>query len=312
MFLVSGITGRVGGAAARQLLEQGHSVRALARDPLKAAEWSQKGVDVRRGDFNDAAVVAAALKGVEGAFLMLPPFLAPTPGFPEASAIIAAFREALRQAPVPRLVLLSSVGSRQSSDLGMITTTHLLEEGLGDLPFPTGFVRAGSFLENYLYGLNAADSTGWFDTYLMPTDRPVPMVATADIGKQIARLLVGGWSGKKIVEVGSRISPDDLARALSEVLGRPVQARPIPRERWTASVEGQACRPPASARSRRCRMASTRAGSTSACPAPSRSPARSRPAKSSSRRERPETVCDHARAFGAERSSDPGRRGGYR
>ncbi len=238
-FFVSGITGHVGGAAAGRLLEEGHTVRALVRDPLKAAEWSQKDVDVRRGDFNDAAAMTAALEGVEGAYLMLPPFFAPKPGFPEARAIAASFREALRQAPPPRLVVLSSIGSQQSSGLGLITATHLLEEALGDLPFPTAFIRAGSFLENYTAGLEAAASTGWFDTYLTPTDRPVPMVATEDIGNEVARLLVGGWGGKKIVELGSRISPDELARAMGEVLARSVQARLIPREQWTASLEAQ-------------------------------------------------------------------------
>ena len=57
-----------------------------------------------------------------------------------------------------------------------------------------------------------AASTGWFDTYLIPTDRPVPMVATADIGKQVARLLVADWSGKKIVELGSRVRTTSPAR----------------------------------------------------------------------------------------------------
>jgi len=243
MFFVSGMTGQVGGAAARQLLEEGRAVRALARDPLKAAEWARKGVDVRQGDFNDVAAVAGALDGVEGAYLMLPPFFAPAPGFPEAKAIITSFGEALRQAPPPRLVVLSSIGSQQSSGLGMITATHLLEEGLGDLPFPTAFIRAGSFLENYTFGLDAAASTGWFDTYLTPTDRPVPMIATADIGNEVARLLVGGWSGKKIVELGSPVSPDDLARAMGEVLGREVQARAIPREQWAATLEAQGIPP---------------------------------------------------------------------
>lgn len=109
VFFVSGITGHVGGAAARQLLEEGHTVRTLARDPLKAAQWSRDGVDVRQGDFNDAAAVAGALEGVDAAYLMLPPVMAPAPDFPEAKAIIASFREALRQAPPPRLVVLSSV-----------------------------------------------------------------------------------------------------------------------------------------------------------------------------------------------------------
>jgi uncharacterized protein YbjT (DUF2867 family) len=243
MFLVSGITGKVGGAAARQLLELGQTVRALVRDPQKANEWSQRGVDVCQGDFNDVAAVARALDGVKGAFLMLPPFFAPAPGFPDAKAIVASFLDALRRTPPPLLVVLSSVGSQQSGGIGMITATHLLEEGLGDLPFPTAFIRAGSFLENYTFGLKAAASTGWFDTYLAPTDRPVPMVAAADIGKEVARQLVGGWSGKKIVELGSRVSPDDLACAMSEVLGRPVQARSIPREKWTAGLKAQGMPP---------------------------------------------------------------------
>ena len=239
MFFVSGITGKVGGAAARQLLQEGKSVRGLARDPQKAVEWSQKGVDVRQGDWKDADAVADALKGVEGAFLMLPPFAAPKPGFPEAQPIIASYRQALAQTPPPRLVVLSSIGSQQTSGLGMITATHMLEVALADVPCPTAFVRPGSFLENYLFGLKAAQN-GTFPSYLVPTERAVPMVGTEDIGKEVARLLTGeGWNGKRIVELGSPTSPDDLARALSEVLGRPVQAQAIPRDKWAASLEAQ-------------------------------------------------------------------------
>ena len=237
MFFVAGITGKVGGAATRHLLQEGRSVRALVRDPAKAADWARQGVDVRPGDLTDAAAVAGALEGVAGAFLMLPPVLAPAPGFPEATAMIASFREALRRSPPPRLVVLSSIGSQQTSGLGIITTTHLLEEGLGDLPVPTAIVRAGSFLENYAYGLARVVSTGWFDTFLQPTDRATPHVAAADVGAEVARLLVGGWSGTKTVELGSRVSPDEVARAMGEVLGRPVRARAIPRERWAATLE---------------------------------------------------------------------------
>ena len=82
MFFVAGITGHVGGAAAHKLLEQGHTVRTLARDPQKAAEWARQGVDVRQGDFTDPAAVAAALEGVEGAYLMMPPDPGPVAGLP--------------------------------------------------------------------------------------------------------------------------------------------------------------------------------------------------------------------------------------
>ncbi len=237
MFFVAGMTGHVGGAAARRLLEEGHTVRTLARDPQKAAEWAQKGVDVRQGDFTDPAAVAGALEGVAGAYLMMPPVMIPSPGYPEANAVIASFGEALRQTPPPRLALLSSVGSEQSHGLGNITTTHLMEEALGDLPFPTAFVRAGGFFENYVGGLATAASTGLYYSFFQPTNRTLPMIATADIGAEVARLLAGGWEGKKIVELGSPVSPDDIAAAMGAAVGRPVTAQAIPRERWAATLE---------------------------------------------------------------------------
>ena len=237
LFFVSGITGQVGGATARHLLEEGHRVRTLARDPQKAAGWVQKGVEVRQGDLSDANAVGSALEGVEGALLMIPPMLVPSPGFPEAKAVIACFQQALRQSPPPRLTLLSSVGSEKSNGLGNITSTHLMEEALGDLPFPTAFVRAGGFFENYLGSLAPTSSTGVHYSFYQPLERPVPMVATADIGQEVARLLVGGWKGRKIVEVGSPVSPEEIARSMGEVLDRPVKAQAIPRDQWAAALE---------------------------------------------------------------------------
>ena len=72
MYLVMGITGKVGGATARHLLEQGKQVRALVRDRAKAAKWADQGVELVEGDWNDATAITTALKGVAGAaFVML-------------------------------------------------------------------------------------------------------------------------------------------------------------------------------------------------------------------------------------------------
>lgn len=237
MFFVAGITGKVGGATARKLLEQNRKVRALVRDPQKAADWTRQGVEVRAGDLTDAAAVASALDGVEAAFLMQPTPVVVTPDFPEATALTNSFVEALRQTAAPRLVVLSSVGSEKSSGLGNITQTHLLEEALKDFSFPIAFVRAGGFLENNLGALEKATATGWFDSFLQPVERAFPMVATADIGAEVARLLIDGWNGsRKIVELGSQITPNDIARAMSEALGKEIKARAIPREQWTAAL----------------------------------------------------------------------------
>jgi uncharacterized protein YbjT (DUF2867 family) len=63
MFLVTGLTGHVGGATARGLLARGRQVRALVRDTPKAAAWADKGVELVQGDWNDAESIAAALSG---------------------------------------------------------------------------------------------------------------------------------------------------------------------------------------------------------------------------------------------------------
>lgn len=55
MYLVTGITGQVGAATARALLRQEKSVRALVRDPKKAAEWQPQGVELVEGDLSEAA-----------------------------------------------------------------------------------------------------------------------------------------------------------------------------------------------------------------------------------------------------------------
>ena len=238
MFFVSGITGNIGGATARALLAEGKQVRALVRDPHKATAWAEQGVELRAGDLTDADALAAALEGVDGAFLMQPTPIGVTRDFPEAHALNAGIVGALDRAPPPRAVVLSSVGSEKPSGLGNITQTHLLERALDRFIFPLAFVRPGSLLENYVHSLGRADATGVVDSFLQPIDRAFPMTATADVGAEVARLLVEGWTGRRIMEIGDYRSPADLAAAMAEVLGKPVEAKAIPRAYWSA-VLGQ-------------------------------------------------------------------------
>jgi uncharacterized protein YbjT (DUF2867 family) len=235
MYLITGITGKVGGAAAQHLLEMGKQVRALVRDQAKATAWSAKGVELIKGEWEDPAVMTRALNAVEGAYLMMPPIQTPSRDFREAKAVIASYKEALAKSQPPKLVALSSLGSEKTSGLGLIHSTHLLEEGLSNEPFPVAFVRAGSFYENYLFGLHAARG-GTLPIFYAPTERKLPMIATKDIGAEVARLLASEWTGKRVVELGSMVSCDELAAQLGQVLGRDVKAQAIPREAWTAAL----------------------------------------------------------------------------
>ena len=192
-----------------------------------------KGVELRAGDLTGAAALAAALDGVEGAFLMQPTPVGVNRDFPEAHALNAAIVKALDRAPPPRAVVLSSVGSEQDTSLSNITQTYLLEQALERFTFPLAIVRPGSLIENYVHSLGRAGETV-FESFLQPVERGFPMTAAADVGAEVARLLVDGWDERKIIEIGSRHTPAELATAMGEVLGKPVEAKAIPREDWHA------------------------------------------------------------------------------
>ena len=232
MFLVMGITGKVGGATAKHLLVHGKEVRALVRNREKAVNWANRGVELVDGDWNDSAAIERALKGVEGAFVMLPAVWAPTLDYKEAKGAIANYVEALTKAAPPRVVALSSMGANRTSGLGMITALSLLEQGFRDLTSPIAFVRAGGFFENFLYGLQVAQG-GTLPVYYNPTNRKSTMVATNDIGAEVATLLTGpAWSGQRVVELGSMVSADEVAEQLGEVLNLGVKALAVPRAGW--------------------------------------------------------------------------------
>jgi len=237
MFLITGITGKVGGATARHLLAQGKTVRALVRDREKAVNWADQGVELVDGDWNDAAAIERALEGVDGAFVMLPAVWAPSPDFKEAKGVIANYVEALTKAPPPRVVALSSMGANRTSGLGMITALSLLEQGFRNLTAPIAFVRAGGFFENFLYGLHVAQG-GTLPVYYDPTNRKSTMVATDDIGAEVATLLTWpAWLGHRVIELGSMVSADDVAAQLGEVLNLDVKAFAVPRAGWPAAFE---------------------------------------------------------------------------
>ena len=144
------------------------------------------------------------------------PTMTPPPDFSDAKASLASYKSALENAPVPRLVALSSMGSEKTERLGNITATSLMERAFESLPFPTAFVRAGSFYENYAGAVPTARQTGKYFSF-QPVELPFPAVGSIDIGTEVARLLLSDWTGKKIVELGSLTTANQLAAALSKV-----------------------------------------------------------------------------------------------
>jgi NAD(P)H dehydrogenase (quinone) len=241
MFAITGVTGQVGGAAARALLDAGHAVRAVLRDKSKAAAWVDLGAEVAIAEVEDTEAMQAAFAGTEGVFVMVPPNFAPQPGYPEARAAAVSLARVLAAVAPQRVVALSSIGGQRESGLGLITQVHILEEALAALPIPTAILRPTWFMENSLWDIAPARETGTVASFLQPLDRAYSMVATADIGRVIAATLVQAWQGRRVIEIEGpqRYTQNEVASLLGDVLGRKVQAQAVPREQWEALFQSQ-------------------------------------------------------------------------
>jgi uncharacterized protein YbjT (DUF2867 family) len=245
MYAITGITGKVGGELARNLLAAGQRVRAIVRSESKGEEWAALGCEVALANMEDGLALAEAFAGATATFILPPSEFDPEPGFPEAKQVIAAVTSALVEARPGKVVCLSTIGADAPHE-NLLTQRTLMEQSLQEIGLPVTFLRPGWFMENALWDIPSARDEGLLRSFLQPDDKPFPMVATQDVGRLAAALLREDWSGTRVVELEgpARISPNDLARAFATVLKRPVRVETVPRESWEQIFRSQGTQNP--------------------------------------------------------------------
>jgi uncharacterized protein YbjT (DUF2867 family) len=245
MFAITGITGKVGGEVARNLLTAGQPVRAVVRDIPKGEVWAKRGCDLVCADMTDAAALATAFKGSEGVFVLVPPNFDPSPEFREARTTAATLSSALDAAQPDKVLYLSTIGA-QATRSNLLSQHTIIEQALRTLSLPITFLRPAWFMENSAWDVGPATKNGVIPSFLQPLDKPVPMVATADIGQVAAELLRENWNGHRIVELEGphRVTPKEIAATFANLLGRPVRMEAVPRETWESLFKSQGMRNP--------------------------------------------------------------------
>jgi len=216
MILLTGVTGKTGGAAANALLEMGIPFRALVRDAEKAAALAAAGVELVVGDAGDPDIVRQALEGCDKAALILP-------NSQEQEAMEIQFIDLAKAAGVKHVVKLSSFEARPDATSPIPSLHYRVEQHLKASGLDWTMIRPNFFMQNLLASGFPIKGEGKF--FLPMGDGVTVMMDCRDIGLTFAVALTGdGHAGQSYEISGPELlSFNDVAAQFSEVLGKPVE-----------------------------------------------------------------------------------------
>ena len=216
--LVTGATGRIGRHVVEQLVRRGAAVRALTRDPAKAALPAR--VEVVQGDLLDLDGLRAAFSGVSTLFL-----LNAVTGDEFTQAIITL--NVAREAGVERVVYLSVFEADRAVNVPHFAVKYGAERMLEGRGFGATILRPAYFIDNEVMVKDVILQHG---VYPVPIgSKGIAMVDTRDIAEVAAIELIrrDQAPGKLPIDTINLVGPDTLTGAAvaaiwSDVLGRPI------------------------------------------------------------------------------------------
>jgi uncharacterized protein YbjT (DUF2867 family) len=245
--LVTSATGRLGRPLVAELLERGHRVRALTRDPdsAAAAALARRGAESVGGDFDRPEALRPALRGADAVFLATSPHHGVGPVVEAARA--AALADAARAAGVPYLVYGSAAGADQRGDVPILASKRRVEDHLRGLGTPHAVLAPVFFMDNLHYPWNAAVLAAGRWPVPLPAGRRVQVVSVADVAAVAARMIErpAEFAGLRVEVAADELSGPEAAAIMASVLGHPVEDGPavppelagmVPLFRWIADV----------------------------------------------------------------------------
>jgi uncharacterized protein YbjT (DUF2867 family) len=221
MILITGATGNNGRELVRQLAAAGQRVRALVRNPAKAADLKSTNVELAIGDFDQPATLDAALRGVEKAFLL-------TPVAEHFVEWQSAFIEAAQRAEVKHLVKFSGMGADSKPKAELLRLHNETDNLLRKSAVPFTILQPNSFHQNILSSAETIKTQGAF--YWPLKNAAQSTVDIRDVNAIAARVFTSpGHEGNTYVITGPEaLTFQQAAEKLSAVLGRDIQYVDVP------------------------------------------------------------------------------------
>jgi len=240
MIVITTPTGNIGKQVLANVLDSGVPIRVIVRDPSSLPAQIRSRIEVVQGSHGDSDTVNRAFEGADSVFWLCPPN-------PRAESVEAAYLdftrpacEAIRSQGVKRVVGVSALGrgTAIAKKAGFVTASLAMDDMIANTGVAFRALAMPSFMDNILRQVEPIRSQGVFFSPIAG-DRKLPSCATRDIAAVAARLLLdSSWTGRGSVAVlgPEDLSFNDMARIMSEVLGKPVRFQQITGEAHKANL----------------------------------------------------------------------------
>lgn len=222
--VVTGATGRQGGATARRLVVDGHRVRALVRkkESPAAAALEAEGVELVVGDMDDPESLDTAFTGACGVFIVPPAVYAAEGADGDlefrrgGAAIDAAGAAGVRQA------VFTGLGSFSGGTAEQVSGKQRIEHHLWSSGMRATVLRPVRFMTNFLgTGVGVDDVADGVSRHVFPADEPVQLVALEDIAEFAAMAFADPdrFAGRTLELAGDAPTPNEAFRAINAATG---------------------------------------------------------------------------------------------
>jgi len=226
-WLVTGATGKLGGLVVEKLLETVPADRLAVsvRRPEKAERLRARGVDVRRGDFDDPASLDRAFAGVERILIISTDGDNETRIRQHTNAVEAAVRAGVS------FIAYTSLANAGATRLPLAPPHQAAEKAIASSGIPHAILRNNWYLENELGAIQAVmNGSPWVTS---AGAGKVGWALRREYAEAAANALARGGRESRIYELSGRpATQDELAAALGDVLGRNVPVQHVDDETY--------------------------------------------------------------------------------
>lgn len=229
LIVVTGATGRQGGAVARSLLKARWRVRALTRNPQssKALALAASGAEVVQADMEDPQSLRRAFQGAYGAYSVQNPMISGLEAEVRQGKHVA---DAAKEASIQHLVY-GSAGTGMPTGVGSWDSKLEVEAYMQALAIPLTILRPLAFMELMTdKGYYPAVSTWHLMPKLMGEHRPVGWISTEDVGAIAAKVFAEPerFIGQTIKLASDVKTIDEIRASYRSIMGKAPSRFPMP------------------------------------------------------------------------------------